>query len=409
VKNVKASTFLQNLWDEHQSNDDLKTLPYQDVIDKAESTFNGLSTLTDQVKALGLPCSVKECEADVAKAVDKYLAAREQLDEYVDHIKEVVQRTVANASGQKKCWRNAREYIKGLLLKSLVPKAVARNAATAMQAMIADPNEIGIPHSFHTLDLVPSQMDKYSGLEQPAALANNHWKDAIENYVLSDRVAIDVQITTIIDHLTAVKRSHAIGTVTATTDFTWNPTGCEAFDVSGSYKKHILVAMEQGKFDISASAAPFLGTSMFINSLKGHVYVAALSPSFVEKAGGDMELYLQKADSLVLDEGVAFILSPGQSCWIPFGWFACLLGMVGPSDIEQMKKRTHAKKQQDNAVKFSVASVLLCPNKNDATASKGVVNRFLSDHMRASANWPSSFMKSEGYLQWKAELEKANS
>ena len=66
------------------------------------------------MKALGLPCIVKDQEAKVSKAVDKYIAARQQLDEYVDHIKEVVQRTVASTSGQKKGWRNAREYIKGL-------------------------------------------------------------------------------------------------------------------------------------------------------------------------------------------------------------------------------------------------------------------------------------------------------
>jgi len=410
VKNVKASTYLQNLWDEHKENEDLKTLPYQDIIDKAEACFNGLQTVADQVKALGLPCMVKDQEAKVSKAVEKYQAARQQLDEYVEHINEVIQRTVANTSNQKKSWRNAREYIKGLLLKTTVPKAVARNAATAMQAMIADPNEIGIPHTYFTLDLVPSKMDKYSGLDQPALLAKNHWKDAIDNYVLSDRVAIDGQITTIIDHLTAVKRSHAIGTVAATTEFPWKPDGCEAFDISGSYTKHIIAAMEQGKFDVSAAAAPYLGTSMFINSLKGHVYVAALSPSFVEKAGGDMELYMQNADSMVLDEGVvSFVLSPGQSCWVPFGWFACLLGMAGPSDIELIKKRNNAKRNQDTTVKFSAVSLLVCPNKKDATASKGVVNRFLSDQMRASANWPNSLTKSAGFLEWKAELEKANS
>jgi len=92
--------------------------------------------------------------ADQKEKCEKLLTTftEAQLPEYQDHIKEIVSTASTaskDASKSKNDWMNDRDYIKIALERKFCPSAVARGAATTVQASLVDPERAR--HSAHIL------------------------------------------------------------------------------------------------------------------------------------------------------------------------------------------------------------------------------------------------------------------
>lgn len=162
----------------------------------------------------------------------------------------------------------------------------------------------------------------------------------LKDYIDKDKEAVEKKKAKIEDMLDAQKGNHAVGLETATSEFKWNENEeHKLFDVAGGpFGKHILLVFEQGRFDLSAQAFPFLGMSMCISALSGTSYIGIAPPDLVEKSGQDFSLWLQKAESSAFDKVVSVLLEPGESCWVPFGHFPVILGMHSAEYLAHQKK-----------------------------------------------------------------------
>jgi len=408
VKGQKATEHLAALVQQHQEHLDVRTMPYQGVIDRAIKAHEQLEKVSDDVQKMSVPCVVPDLKEIVTQARDKFDKCRLEVEEYTAAINDVVARETAKIWANKKSWRNARDYIKGQLVRNAVPGSIARHAAAAKQASISDPNTIGISHDFYLLDF-PSDLASYGQLGQPVLLQNKESPlyGLMKSYIQTDMDAINKQIENLQQQLLAVKRSHAIGTATATTslDFDAASSG-KIFKIEGDYTKHLVCAMEQNRFDCSPSAAPFAGTPMFVTAVQGSTYVGMMSPDLIQKAGTDFPLFIQKAEHTVFDECPSLVLEPGDTCFIPFGWIGCMVGMQDSDDLLAAKKKGKATKKEDT--KFSVVTVVPLFNMHDAYQQpKAVVQRWLADHLNSNAHWPKSLINHESFKAWKADLETA--
>lgn len=409
VKGVKASTSLQQLWDEHKSNEEISMLPFTDTIKEADKTYADLEALCTSMKLVTVPCDIKEKEAVVNKGVEAFLNASKQLEEYATLMKEILGRAAKNTSGRKKSWRNARDYMKLSLEKTSVPTLISRSASTTMQADLWDPNDMGLPYTFYNLQF-SIQPDKVAeSLAEPALITSTNCvlHEPLSNFIDNDRAPILKKIDQVIAVLQAQKKTHAVGTVDAKQPWDWAAAGKDVFDCPGdSYSKHVLLVLENSRFDVTPEGFGFMGMSMIVTCITGFLYVSVASPQFVKNAGSDWALYISQADSLAFDDIPSFILKEGESAWIPFGHFPCIMSMPNPDDVALAKKKARAKKCVAEDHKYGVASLLLCPNLRDAD-DKAASTRFLADHMRGGQSWPASLSKHESFVKWKAKLEES--
>jgi len=315
----------------------------------------------------------------------------------------------------KKQWRNARDYLKTTLDKRGIPCALSKDSATEMQCKIASPSAVGLAHTPYRLEFHINSENPVATLEQPSlftatdASSMTFMHHNLKNYIDKDKDAVAKKRAKIEDMLEAQKGNHAVGLQEATSEFKWNASEEQKmFEVAGPpFAKHILMVFEQGRFDMSAQAFPFLGMSMIISALSGTSYIGIAPPDLVQSSGQDFSLWLQRAESSAFDQVVSFLLEPGDSCWVPFGHFPVILGMHSQEYLASQKKVRSRKGPVSEIREFSSVEILPCPDLNNSKAASSVIQRMKAEHLRTRAGWPSAIAKHEGIVQWFAALDAA--
>ena len=327
VSGESAAAWLQGLYDEHKESAELKVLPVQATIDKAKADEKKLRMLVADVASWSLPCVVQEKETIVRAAVQTFDDSSGHLRDYADHIELVAEREGKEQSKRKKDWRNSRDYLKILLEKKSVPRAVAKCASAVAQAFASDPVVAGVEYLKYSLEFSVQPDKPRESLQQPALFTNvgvddscTHWHTALKSFVSPDMTLILALKKEVIEKLIAAERSHAIATAAATTVFEWNPSGASEpllFNISkpdDPYKKHVVMVFENGKFDMTEQGMPFAGLSMFVSCVAGFVSVSVAPHELVQSGGADFNTFLQSSDALLLEKVPTFLLKQGESC-----------------------------------------------------------------------------------------------
>jgi hypothetical protein len=197
-------------------------------------------------------------------------------------------------------------------------------------------------------------------------------------------------------------------TVGATKTMNWNPGGesdTQFFKHGDLPKKHLLLAVQSGAFDVSTEALPWAGMSGFATVTQGSFICIVIEPSFVAaNCGGDVALWLANQPSDALLKCPAFWIEEGESCWMPFGSFPCFISVASKTELTNAG-RAKGPKKPETKQSFGGMLISLCPNMNDANADLVSIQQTAAAVTRGLTYMAPSVRSGKGFVEWRAALD----
>ena len=390
--------------------DEVKSLPYNEMLNQAEASALRLQAFSDGAKSWTTPFAVNEKAEALKGLLEEFDLHHGNLKDYAEHAASVAKRLEREKASVKKAWRSARDNIKCAYTRQSVAPAVAKLGGIAVQSATQDPSEVGLPDCLYHVPF-PAAYD-HTTLQDVVLLRDedknqSDFHKELKAFMEPDWENIITKGHDMANVLRQKEKSHCISTLDATRPFNFVPGTHDIMDIEGPpYKKHVVGVLEHFTFDVGADGMPLQGVAMFITCVEGCLQVAVAQEGIVQKGGGDFAAWLGNSDAGALDQCPNFVLGPKDSCWIPFGCIPLITGFAKPSPNEGAKKKNMRIAKDSSSKQFSTFAIVPCFSKKHLDAPANIVGRVLSSLNRCDHFFPPSLAKSESYDGWLGKLAK---
>jgi hypothetical protein len=345
---------LQVLVDEFKTldeSDGLRKLPVIDVIASARQAVAALVDYQDIIQSWEVPLSIAEKELEMNGFFSELVRTCHDAIEYMEHVGQHLSTAKKAFQDKKKQWRNARTSVATALQARAIPAAVAKVVGWVQHHSSAPCEASGMDSilSTHSLEHVPSKTDDDAPkpFAEPCHITGE-MRDQLHAYIEADMPAITEKY----EELRAAcdKKHGAFGYITAeaTGKFDWtfglsdDVNSTRALNVGeNKYKRHIVFLMENGRMELTPAACPFTTLPHCLSIIKGSATVIVLSPADCESLGKDIPSAIRDLSENPIENGKlgkVFHVETMGCVWIPFGFFAVIVGLCCKHEENKFRK-----------------------------------------------------------------------
>ena len=306
----------------------ISSMPFDAVIANGKKAVAEAQALIIAIEGWTPALDRDERIALVEKAMGFIDSTVAQVVLYTDHIVCKSSKAKAAETKEKKDWRNNRDYVKQVLVKSSAcPAGIAHALATAIWHAASDPAEVGYDAGVYDVELA---MDlECVGLIRPEKAAKDFSSTWFHHQVAAYLFAVDGMATKYCEaefkRLREAGQSHSIVSLPGFGDFSWNPRDEEGKIVEeercfklhsdepqSGYDKALCQVMKCHMWDGRVEAHAFQQFAGLLICHIGCVAVVVVSPAVLAKCGGDISATSPKKwTSPDLAEEPYFFLTPG--------------------------------------------------------------------------------------------------
>ena len=267
--------------------------------------------------------------AVVEKAMGFIDSTVAQVQLYSSHIVNKSRGAKAEETKEKKTWRNDRDYVKQVLVRSSqCPAGIAHALSTAIWHAASDPAKVGYDAGVYDVELSMDGLERV-GLIRPEmaakALTSTWFHHQVAAYLFGVEGMAEKYCEPEFKRLREAGQSHSIVSLPGFGDFQWNPR-CEEGNVveeercfrlhsdvpKSGYDKALCMVMRCHLWDGRVEAHAYQQFAGLLLCHIGVVSVVVVSPAVLAKCGGDISAVSPKKwTSPDLAEEPYFILTPG--------------------------------------------------------------------------------------------------
>ena len=307
----------------------ISSMPFDNVIANGKKAVTEAQALIAAIEGRTPALDRDDKIGLVEKAMGFIDSTVAQVVLYTDHIVCKSSKAKAAETKEKKDWRNNRDYVKQVLVRSSAcPAGIAHALATAIWQAASDPAEVGYDDGVYEVELAMDGLERV-GLIRPEKAAKDFTSTWFHHQVAAYLFGVDGMAVKYCEpefkRLREAGQSHSIVSLPGFGDFKWNPR-CEEgavveeercfrlhSDVPNSgYDKAMCMVMRCHMWDGRVEAHAFQQFAGLLLCHYGVVSVVVVSPAVPAKCGGDISAVSPKKwTSPDLAEEPYFLLTPG--------------------------------------------------------------------------------------------------
>ena len=307
----------------------ISTMPFDGVIANGKKVVAEAQAMITAIEGWTPALDRDEKIGLVQKAMDFIDSTVAQVVLYNENVVYKSSKAKAAETKEKKDWRNNRDYVKQVLVRSsATPAGIAHALATAIWHHASDPVEVGYDAGVYDVELAVDGLDRV-GLIRPEKAAKDltstwfHHQEAA--YLFGVEGMAQKYCEPEFKRLHDAGQSHSIVSLPGFGDFSWNPrdeTGklvaeekcfrLHTDELKSGYDKALCQVMKCHMWDGRVEAHAFQQFAGLLICHIGCVVVVVVSPAVLAKCGGDIaSTSPKKWTSPDLAEEPYFLLTPG--------------------------------------------------------------------------------------------------
>ena len=182
---------------------------------------------------------------------------------------------------------------------------------------------------------------------------------------------------------------------------------------------YIVRVTQDGTFNASGEAWPYVGWGGCLKALKGDLCVSASYPAkFASDVQGDTGLWLKqlskelKANKPKEKRWATAVMKPGDWLWIPFGWQVVAYGIeesrpqADKAKADDLKRRRLTRKQSSTPDGYSSYCFLPCLRKDDSEERPDIVAATYARWISNAAFSPAKCNNHDVTKRWSSLLKE---
>jgi hypothetical protein len=402
-----------------ENNERLKKLNMGAVHKKLVSAEAALAKVQVDADDWQAPLNVDAARANIAAQLARYNEAVVDVKRHQNALLQETSKSAESVKAAARIWRANRDKIRVYFEKVSCPSVIAKRAADCLMCRIEDPSKHDIQLGNVVNKVVASAAETESslfngtfalGLAPPLDGSDpSHLVAELSEVHMANKNLVRAKAVTMEKHLTEKGVLQGIATVDTARQLKVAPKDVDPKSTTPPWPvcvdtRLIVFCQRNLIVETCLQAWPFRGHPLWLTSVMGVCVVVVLSAEIVSD-NKDIKAWLRDAAPSDLRYCHAYFLDRGMSVYCPFGSMPVVLGIPNEANTNSMPKHKKGefKAGEQDCVTLSVSLaydkdlLALAPKRHKIVAG--------THWIEAKPNFPPSFLKVDGVLEWIKELE----